>query len=169
MSAHNWVFLRQEDDFKANFELLIDALDTDLAYIREHTPLLTCALEWQDNNQRRTDVLRGPELTAAEGWLVISQSMQLLSTNLQQKYIVFSRETVRRLQRLIYSAIAGGFILVLGITAFALVQRQQAMIAKEEAEKQRQLAEGPKKRPISNVDKPSKQLGFQGFGRSDYQ
>ena len=72
----------------------------------------------------------------------ISQSMQLLSTNLQQKYIVFSRETVRRLQRLIYSAIAGGFILVLGITAFALVQRQQAMIAKEEAEKQRQLAEG---------------------------
>ena len=74
----------------------------------------------------------------------ISQSMQLLSTNLQQKYIVFSRETVRRLQRLIYSAIAGGFILVLGITAFALVQRQQAMIAKEEAEKQRQLAEGAK-------------------------
>ena len=72
----------------------------------------------------------------------ISQSMQLLSTNLQQKYIVFSRETVRRLQRLIYSAIAGGFILVLGITAFALVQRQQAMIAKEKAEKQRQLAEG---------------------------
>ena len=72
----------------------------------------------------------------------ISQSMQLLSTNLQQEYIVFSRETVRRLQRLIYSAIAGGFILVLGITAFALVQRQQAMIAKEEAEKQRQLAEG---------------------------
>ena len=72
----------------------------------------------------------------------ISQSMQLLSTNLQQKYIVFSRETVRRLQRLIYSAIVAGFILVLGITAFALVQRQQAMIAKEEAEKQRQLAEG---------------------------
>ena len=24
MSAHNWVFLRQEDDFKPNFELLID-------------------------------------------------------------------------------------------------------------------------------------------------
>ena len=72
----------------------------------------------------------------------ISQSMQLLSTNLQQEYIVFSRETVRRLQRLIYSAIVAGFILVLGITAFALVQRQQAMIAKEEAEKQRQLAEG---------------------------
>ena len=30
MSAHNWIFLWQEDDFEANFELLIDALDTDL-------------------------------------------------------------------------------------------------------------------------------------------
>ena len=25
MTAHNWVFLRAEDDFEANFELLIDA------------------------------------------------------------------------------------------------------------------------------------------------
>jgi len=33
MSAHNWVFLGEEDGFEANFELLIDALDTDLAYI----------------------------------------------------------------------------------------------------------------------------------------
>ena len=31
MTAHNWVFLRAEDDFEANFELLVDALDTDLA------------------------------------------------------------------------------------------------------------------------------------------
>ncbi|MBG58969.1 MAG: hypothetical protein CMJ16_00780, partial [Peredibacter sp.] len=37
MSAYNWVFLRQEDDFEANFELLIDALDTDLAYIKEQS------------------------------------------------------------------------------------------------------------------------------------
>ena len=37
--------------------------------------------------------------------------------------IVFSRETVRRLQRLIYLAIETGFILVLGIAAVALVQR----------------------------------------------
>ena len=38
MMAHNWVFLRQEDNFEANFELLVDALDTDLAYILESIP-----------------------------------------------------------------------------------------------------------------------------------
>jgi hypothetical protein len=46
-------------------------LDTDLAYIREHTRLLTRAIEWHDNNRRRTNILRVPELTAAEGWLAI--------------------------------------------------------------------------------------------------
>jgi len=44
MSAHNGVFLRQEEDFEANFELLVDALDTDL----------TRAIEWNDNNRPRT-------------------------------------------------------------------------------------------------------------------
>ena len=43
MLAHNWVFLREEDDFEANLELL--ALDTDLDYVREHTHLLTLAIE----------------------------------------------------------------------------------------------------------------------------
>ena len=51
MTAHNWVFLRAEDNFKANFELLIDALETDLDHVREHTRLLTRAIEW-DQDQR---------------------------------------------------------------------------------------------------------------------
>ena len=45
MSTHNWVFLREEDDFEDNFELLIDALDPDLEHVREHTRLLTRAIE----------------------------------------------------------------------------------------------------------------------------
>ena len=51
MTAHNWVFLRAEDNFKANFELLVQALDTDLDYVREHTRLLTLSIDW-DQNQR---------------------------------------------------------------------------------------------------------------------
>ena len=51
MPAHNWGFLREEDDFEVNFELLIQALDTDLEHVREHTRLLTRAIEW-DQDQR---------------------------------------------------------------------------------------------------------------------
>ena len=67
MSAHNWVFLKEEDNFDANFELLIDALDTDLEYIREHTRLLTLAIDWDENQRRRSASLRGQELQTAEG------------------------------------------------------------------------------------------------------
>ena len=54
MLAHNWVFLREKDNFDANFELLMDTLDTDLEYVKEHPRLLTCAIEWDQNNQTET-------------------------------------------------------------------------------------------------------------------
>ena len=141
MVARNWIFLRQEDDFEAGLELLIGALDTDLVYIREHTRLLTRAIEWHDNDKRRSDVLRGPDLTAAEGWLAISHSMEPRSTDLHGDYIAFSRATVNRLQRLIYSAITVAFAIVLGLAFFAFQQRNQAVDAKNVAEARRQEAE----------------------------
>ncbi len=141
MSARNWIFLRQEDDFEAGLELLIGALDTDLVYIREHTRLLTRAIEWHDNDKRRSDVLRGPDLTAAEGWLAISHSMEPRSTDLHGDYIAFSRATVNRLQRLIYSAITVAFAIVLGLAFFAFQQRNQAVDAKNVAEARRQEAD----------------------------
>ncbi|MDP6416604.1 MAG: toll/interleukin-1 receptor domain-containing protein, partial [Gammaproteobacteria bacterium] len=133
MSAHNWVFLRAEDDFEANFELLIDALDTDLAYIKEHTRLLTRAIEWHDNNRRRSDILRGPELTAAEGWLSISHSMEPQSAELHDDYITFSRATVNRLQRLMISSVTVAFVLMMGVSVFAFYQRNQANVERLKA------------------------------------
>ena len=69
MSAHNWVFLREEDDFEANFELLIDALETDLEYVKEHTRLLTRAIEWNQSNRTRGLALSKQEVQVAERWL----------------------------------------------------------------------------------------------------
>jgi hypothetical protein len=63
------------------------------------------------NNHRRSNILRGEELIAAEGWLVISRSMQPPATELHRTYIVFSRSTNQTLQNLIYSGI--GIIVLL--------------------------------------------------------
>ena len=133
MVARNWIFLRQEDDFEAGLELLIGALDTDLVYIREHTRLLTRAIEWHDNDNRRSDGLRGPDLTSAEGWLSISHSMEPRSTDLHGDYIAFSRATVNRLQRLIYSAITVAFVIVLGSAIFAFKQRHLLWLERNQA------------------------------------
>ena len=126
MTAHNWVFLRQQDDFEANFELLIGALDTDLEYVKEHTRLLTLAIDWDQNQRRRSAGLRGQELQTAEGWLAQSGSKDPQPAGLHKEYLTFSRTVVNRLQRLVMSGIAVAFVLVLGLAVSAFYQRNQA-------------------------------------------
>ena len=125
MSAHNWVFLREGDDFDANFELLIDALDTDLDYVKEHTRLLTLSIDWDKNQRRKSASLRGQELKTAEGWLEQSGSKDPQPEELHREYLAFSRITINRLQRFIVSSVSVAF--VLGLLVFALVQRQAAL------------------------------------------
>ena len=126
MSAHNWVFLRAEDDFEANFERLIDALDTDLDYVREHTRLLTLSIDWDQNQRRRSAGLRGQELQTAEGWLQQSGSKDPQPAELHREYLTFSRTAVDRLQRLVISSVTIAFIMMMSLAGFAFYQRQQA-------------------------------------------
>jgi len=125
MSAHNWVFLREEDDFEANLELLISALDTDLDYVREHTRLLTLAIEWDKNQRRRSAVLRGQELQTAEGWLDQSGSKDPQPAGLHREYLTFSRIVVDLFQRLVISSVTVAFVLMMGVSVFAFYQRNQ--------------------------------------------
>jgi TIR domain len=46
LAAHQYVFLRENDDFEDSFERLLEALDTDLEWVRFHTRLLSGAKEW---------------------------------------------------------------------------------------------------------------------------
>ena len=114
MSAHNWVSLREEDDFEANFKLLIDALDTDLEYVKEHTRLLTRALEWDQNNRTRGLALSKQELQVAERWLTQGLSTEPKPTDLHGEYVDFSRTAVNRFQRLMISSVTVAFVLMMG-------------------------------------------------------
>ncbi|MDP7000089.1 MAG: WD40 repeat domain-containing protein, partial [Candidatus Poribacteria bacterium] len=141
MTAHNWVFLRQQDDFEANFELLIDALDTDLDYVREHTRLLTLSIDWDQNQRRRSAGLRGQELQTAEGWLQQSGSKDPQPSELHREYLTFSRTVVDRFRRLVISSVAMAFICLLGLLVFAFYQRNYAVKQKLVAEQQRTEAD----------------------------
>jgi hypothetical protein len=129
MTAHNWVFLRAEDDFEANFELLIQALDTDLEYVREHTRLLTLAIDWDQNQRRRSAGLRGQELQSAEGWLAQSGSKNPQPTDSHRQFLAFSRATVTQFQRLVGSLIFIAFITMLALSIFAEIHRQKAEVS----------------------------------------
>jgi hypothetical protein len=47
LNKFNWIFFRESDNFDQALRSLCIALDTDLEHVREHTRLLTRAIEWE--------------------------------------------------------------------------------------------------------------------------
>ena len=134
----NWIFCREADDFAATVESLIDALDTDLDWVRAHTRLLTRAIEWESKGKNTSFVLRGDDLRAAEKWLTeAGADKERQPTPLQTDYIIASRKAAARRQRITLGAVSFGAVVAVGLAILALIQRGEARkqegIAKENA------------------------------------
>ncbi|MBD1868472.1 CHASE2 domain-containing protein [Cyanobacteria bacterium FACHB-471] len=91
LSAHNWLFMRESDDFDTAFVRLLQAIDTDLQYVRAHTRLTVRAVEWEAAKRDNSFLLRGKDLAASERWLQQGQLKQPAPTPLQVEYITASR------------------------------------------------------------------------------
>src|SRR5262249_20680182 len=122
----NWLFFREGDDFDKSFAALLDALDTDLAWVRAHTRLLVRAIEWQSSEHDKSSLLRGADLKAAEGMLVQEDKSDPRPTALQVQYVVASRNAETRRQRFTLGGVGAALVVTaaLGITAW--IQRNQA-------------------------------------------
>lgn len=135
----NWIWWREQDSFDAAVVTLLQAVDTDLDWVRAHTRLLVRAVEWEGGAQGASLALRGSELVAAEQWLAAGPSKEPPPTELQTRYIMQSRQqaTRRRMQLLGASAVATVVISVLG-TLF--VFQRQATTLQESVAVARRLA-----------------------------
>lgn len=142
VSAHNWIFFRNEDNFDTAFQSLMKAVETDLEHNRTHTRLLVRAKEWNDNKQNKSYLLRDQDLRHAESWLTQGVNKSPTPTSLHAEYISASRmsQTQRQRNALIGVTIALG--VAIALTIFSVFQwrdaqlaRQQADIARDEAER----------------------------------
>src|SRR6266446_2217678 len=130
----NYIFFRESDDFEKATDTLINALDTDLEWVRGHTRLLTRAIEWESKGKNKSFVLRGDDLRTAERWLAeASTNKEPKPTALQTEYIIASRRAATRRQQITLGAVTFGFVvaIVLAIVAF---------FAEAKAKKQTQVA-----------------------------
>ncbi|MGG6267846.1 TIR domain-containing protein [Leptolyngbya sp. AN03gr2] len=91
LSQHNWLFFRQTDEFETGLNALLNAIETDLEYVRSHTRILERAIEWQEQKRNESFGLKGEELRSAEAWLVQGETKEPKPTELQQNYIRASR------------------------------------------------------------------------------
>ena len=120
ISRTNWVYMRENDDYDAALPILMEAINTDLEWVREHTRILERAIEWNQEGQDKSFLLRGSDLDGAETWQAqATEKKEPQPTHLQAVYIQDSREDAKRRRRnlLIGVSIALLVSIVLGITA----------------------------------------------------
>lgn len=143
LSSHNW--LPQvglfEDDFDASVDALVRAIETDLDWVHQHTQWGQKALEWDSHRRDRSYLLSGAELNAAEQWMLAQAGKRPTPTQLQNVYVLSSRRASTRRLRRLAGLVSVALIVAIGLTAFALVQRNTAVANQKVAESQRLAAE----------------------------
>lgn len=134
ISSHNWVFIRDEAELNNNIEDMVQIINTDLDWVKDHTRLLVRANEWHNQSLNSSFLLRGDDLHNAELWLKQAEfGKEPDPTELQIDYIHTSRRDTTRRRRLTIGGIAVGLIIAL----LAVIAAYSATVAIDEAEKAR--------------------------------
>ncbi len=137
LASTNWVYMRsRKDDFKGTIPQLVNAIQTDLGWVQQHTRLLERATEWERKNKNNSYLLQGEDLEEGEKWMTEStkhESREVIP--LQAEYISTSRKNAIQRQRNLTIGI--GLVLVVSIllSVFALFQWRSAVESKQAAEK----------------------------------
>ena len=120
----NWVSFTE--GFEPALAKLLQALDTDLDHVKEHTRLLVRAREWDAKDENKALLVRGRGLSEAEAWLSAAGAKEPHPTSLQTRYLLASRKAATRRQR---GAITGVTAMFLVAALFAGVAVQQRDVA----------------------------------------
>ncbi len=138
----NWLFFDDPNTFDSVFQDLLAALDTDQAYVKNHTRYFVRATEWQQSHRNPSFLLEGEQVAAAEDWLKSSVGKTPEPHPAHHEYIKASQvaETARitrdkAREGLIRSFRKAAIVSGLGVIAaiiVALVVGQQFIVAREE-------------------------------------
>ena len=119
----NWIFARDEDDFEAGMNTLIEAIDTDLDRVKAHTRLLVRAREWEARNHHSL-LLRSRDLAEAERRFMGSAELEPQPTALQLRFLTSSRKYAAKIQRMITGAVTCGMLIAIALAIVAWIQYQ---------------------------------------------
>jgi WD40 repeat protein len=129
LASTNWVYMRpKKDDFKATVPKLIEAIQTDLGWVRQHTRLLQRATEWNARNRNKSYVLQGTDLEEGERWMTESTAAQeRVVVPLQAEYISTSRKVAAQKQRNLTIGIGIALLVSVFMGVYAFMQRGVAL------------------------------------------
>ena len=143
IAERNWIFFDDDASFDASMQELLQTLDTDLAWVKDHTRLLVRAKEWTDGGGDRSRLLRGKDLRTAEDWLAHEDAHpQAPPTSGQRAFIAASRRAADRVAWLQRTVLAVGLVIAIGLATFAFVEQHQAVQQRNMATYNETVAEG---------------------------
>lgn len=141
ISSHNWVFMRDQQELEKTLPALVEALNTDLDWLAQHTRLQNRALEWKSKSRNESYLVRGADLQEAQSFIEQGAAGKEPSpTALQVEYVQAARQhaaAIRRRNRII-AAVVGAVLF--GLTIFSLVQWSIAEDEKVRADNNRGTA-----------------------------
>jgi WD40 repeat protein len=148
----NFIFFDDLARFDDSLARLIDALDTDIEWVRQHTDIGLQSMRWAAAGRPgpRGLLLRSPLLEDAERWIASRPEGAPAPTEEARAFIAESRRAATQRRNIISGSLGAGLsiALVLAGLAFwqrgvAVAQRDKALIAQSRflADQSRQLAE----------------------------
>jgi len=142
LASTNWVYMRpKKDDFKATVPKLIDAIQTDLGWVQQHTRLLQRASEWDVKSRNKSYVLQGTDLEEGEHWMTESTTSEGRSVvPVQAEYISTSRKVAVQRQRNLTSGIGIMLVISMLLGIYAFQQRSVALENEKNAINSQQTA-----------------------------
>ena len=142
LASTNWVYLRpKKDDFKNTIPKLIEAIQTDLEWVQQHTRLLQRATEWDQKRRNKSYLLQGTDLEDGEQWMTASTTGPNRSVNpMQAEYISTSRKTSVQRQRNLTIGVGAMLVISIFFGIFAFLQRNIARQSERDAVNSRSTA-----------------------------
>jgi WD40 repeat protein len=137
LSSLNWIDAT-DGAFDQAIDRTVEALRTDLDHVRSHSKLLVRATEWVRKDASKALLLRGTEIAEAEG--VVASGAEPRATPVQIRFVQASRAGATRRQRGVVAAVAAALIVSVGLSAFAIKQRGEAVEERLRAEEEARIA-----------------------------
>lgn len=153
----NFIFFDDDSRFDESLNLLVNALETDIEWVRKHTEFGEQARRWALAGRPgpRGLLLRSPVLEEAERWIASRPAGAPPPTEEAQAFIAESRKAATQRRKILSGSLAAGLAAAIVLTAIAFWQRAVAV-------EQRDTALISQSRFLADLSRQLAEAGDQG-------
>jgi WD40 repeat protein len=128
-----WIDFKGDERFEEAVANLLEALNVDADWARQHTRFALRASQWRDRGRDRSFLLRGSDLGDAERWLTGQAGKDPPPTEVQLEYVNASRGAAARRRRVTFGAVLIALTVAVALAVFAVLQRNEAIDQRDQA------------------------------------